>query len=505
MKEKFTDKNIDLTFREAIDPIETEPSEKFWTEASDSILDRANMSYGRTVRIWKMTSFALAAILVCLVFYASYTGNKINSIQKQLTLLEKQRVSGMSKEKLNEKIGAVSAKGGISPAIAIVNSSHTSENKPNTLLNQNTQQNNTEKTPGELKNQVNANTPPQGNANNTIVANGENAGNANAPSIADVKGNSSTAPSSTSPEPMDNSKSTLPASAQSVSANEDLPVYSQMEPIQSKTVSSIFFGAPGDAKIENTNSSLLRILYPLPNPVSGAARFSIGIFMAPSMTGEFHSGQNGDLYSNSATGGEKARVAFDAGVNIDYDISHKWVIESGLGYHTYSFSMQPTLVWAKPTSQGELAYSIITSCGVLQLPYHDSQLKPGDNVHANGHAYCGYLSIPLQIKYNLATSKHFGIYVTGGAIANFTMLKGAVIHWENSTDQDDESIHTIQGLSKTQYSYTVGAGLKYFLGKGFSIFGEPFMNGSATPIDKNAPVISYPYFIGIRAGLFYSL
>src|SRR5450432_3295862 len=98
MKAKFTDNNIDQTFKEAIDPLETQPSEKFWTEASDSILERANRSYIRKVRIWKMTSFALATMLICLSFYAFYTGNKINSIQQQVASLEKQQVSDNSKE-----------------------------------------------------------------------------------------------------------------------------------------------------------------------------------------------------------------------------------------------------------------------------------------------------------------------------------------------------------------------------------------------------------------------
>lgn len=503
MREKFTDNNIDQTFKEAIDPLETQPSEKFWTEASDSILERANNSYIRKVHLWRMTSLALAAMLICFVFYTFYTSNKVNSIQKQLTSLEKQQVSVNSKAETNEKNKSVSVSSADENALNRHNANQSPAGNQNTLQTQNSSQNNAANNTGELNSGLSTNAIAQENINTTGAVQSEQT--SNVPPVSPVKTNS-IAPSSSLPsEAIASENPGLPNSAPANAANPDLSSASQPSPMASRTVSAISFPVAGDAKIDAAKSSWVRTFFSPANPVSQSARFSIGIFIAPSANGEFNNSANGNLYSNSATGGEKAKMAFDVGVNLDYAISRKWVIESGLGYHTYSFSMQPTLVWAKPTSQGQLGYSIVTSCGVIQFPYQDPDLKQGDKVHANGNAYCGYLSIPLEIKYNLVTGKRVGLYVTGGAIANLTIVKGAFIHWENTTENDNESIHSIQGLSKAQYSLSVGAGIKYFLGKGFSIFGEPFMNGSATPIDKNVPVISYPYFVGMRVGLFYDL
>jgi hypothetical protein len=489
MKEKFTDSSIDQTFKEAVDPMEIQPSEKFWTEASDSILERANQSYTRKVRIWKTTSLMLAVMLASLVFYTFYAGNKINSIQQQITSLEKQQVSGDNKEKTNEPLIVSDNKN--TTANNLLNTNAISLVQPNSSAQFNSQ-NSSAKSSNDLSTKLSENEAAQLNVNTLSAVNKENNAIENvAPSFSVNENNVNSQPVS---------------SLGSVADNQTLSTsFPDLQEISSAQPRSDFSLVAANSLEKNTIAfSMRKPSNAVSNVSYKPSRFSIGVFVAPAMSGVFNNGQNGSIYSNSAENGEKATMAFNAGVNVDYAISRKWTIESGIGYHTYSFCMQPTVIWAEKNSQGQLGYSVITSCGILHLPYHDSQIQSGDNIHMNGNAYCGYLSIPLQIKYQLMQKRRLGIYFTGGINSNFTIVERAFIHWTNNADEDDESIHNIDGVSNMQFLYTFGSGLNYLIGRGFSIYAEPFMEGSATPIDKNVPIISSPYYLGMRTGLSYN-
>jgi hypothetical protein len=65
------------------------------------------------------------------------------------------------------------------------------------------------------------------------------------------------------------------------------------------------------------------------------------------------------------------------------------------------------------------------------------------------------------------------------------------------------SVSSIEGLSKVHYSYSLGVGAEYRLGRGVSVYAEPFMQGSVTAINNNTPVSTYPFFFGAAAGITY--
>lgn len=504
MKEKYTNNSIEQTFRKAFDQVKTKPSEKFWTDVSNTILERTNKLYNRRVRIWKMTSFSLAVMLLCLVFYTFYRGNSINSNQNQTKLLEKQQVLNRPKDKSVEKNPALNTKD--NPNIPYNNSPNSSDislNKSNSPKLKKTHLSNGDKDSDELSAKTSTKTTEQVGINNSGIVIKENERNGSLSSDIFTNGNSATIKSLSSPETIASNKATLSDSTRSNFNKKDSALFSQPEPIVSKSVLDSSSFATNFSKKDTANSFLAKTLTPVSNPGSRASRFSIGLFIAPSLGGEFK--QVNDAYGNSVgvVSKENARVVFDAGINIDYSISNKWILRSGLGYHAYSFSIEASSITAQQNAQGILGYSLITSSGILQLPYYDARIQALDSIKVHGNAYFRYLSIPLQIKYNFTTEKHCGIYVTGGIVTNFLLVKGAFVHRESETDRDDESIHDIDGLNNTQLLYTAGAGLNYKVGKGFSICGEPFLTGSITSIDKNTPEISYPFSAGLRVGLFY--
>jgi hypothetical protein len=504
MKEKHTDNYIEQTFKKVFDQTETEPSKKFWVGAFSTILERTNKLYNRKVNVWKMTSFTLAAMLFCLVFYTFYTGNKINSYQHQITFLEKQQVSNRIKDKSIENNAVLNTKD-------VVNIPYTNSLATNDVLSgkssaptfKKTLQPNGGRDSDQLNATISADTTAQAGVNNASTMIQENERNESVSSDILTNGNSATSKPLPSITAIINRKSSFSDSTQTDSGKRDLSPSSQTEPIISKSTndsSLLTLNASGN---DSANHSTVKNPKPISNPNSTYSRFSIGLSIAPSLGSEFKEVNNAYVNSGGVECPENDRAAFDAGINIDYTISHKWTLQSGLGYHNYSYSIEPTFITAQQTTQGVLGYSLITSAAILDLPYYDAQIQTLDSIKVRGDAYFGYLSIPLQIRYSLTTQKHWGIYIIGGIVTNFLVNKGAFIHWESNMDMDDEFIHDIDGLNEIQLSYTAGAGLNYFLGKGFSIYGEPFFVGSATPIDKNTPEISYPFSVGLRVGLFY--
>ena len=64
-----------------------------------------------------------------------------------------------------------------------------------------------------------------------------------------------------------------------------------------------------------------------------------------------------------------------------------------------------------------------------------------------------------------------------------------------------ESINNIDGLRKYNFGGIVGLGVSYNPTKKLSIMLEPTFRGSLTPINRNTPVKSYPYSVGLSLGL----
>ena len=131
MSSRHPDNDIDKIFKNAIEPVDTEPSDKFWNKAYDDIIKREGQVNNSQVHRWKVIAYTLAAAFVILVFFTFYMNGKINTIQKQVTEVEKNQPAPIVHENESNN-GSIRTAINYSTATAQLNTTTTVNNNTST-------------------------------------------------------------------------------------------------------------------------------------------------------------------------------------------------------------------------------------------------------------------------------------------------------------------------------------------------------------------------------------
>jgi len=70
-------------------------------------------------------------------------------------------------------------------------------------------------------------------------------------------------------------------------------------------------------------------------------------------------------------------------------------------------------------------------------------------------------------------------------------------------DNSYTETNDIVGLKNTNYSILLSAGALYKIQPHWGLFAEPTLRYSLTSINEKSPVLSYPYFLGLKMGVSY--
>jgi hypothetical protein len=498
MSDNYKDQDIEkLIFGGALASGSIEPSEGFWNKAYEDILQREGSLSRKRVLRWKTGFYAMAAIALLMVWYGVSMRNEVNDIKQQvntlsssstimnqnITLKEAAKTienssSATKNTSTKEEISHITVTNSKSP-LKPENNLVTSYNKRTWLATQkqNSKANLTIITNSGLSQTENSNiavTKENNDGNKTISIPGNNSQQAPA---------SNALPT--------NSPSTPTASIQ----NDNTPVINKK--LDSATANSV---------VDTVNST-----FTVKKPVTLAgilSKISVSAFYAPGITDDFLSTKNNDP-TNAITADElKTHQDGDGtmaiGLRVSYDISDKWTIQTGCYYSKYSYNINPTVIYAQQQENGQVGYAINTSSGTDFIPNSSVPAHLGDSIQVRGNSSRGYISIPLQVKYKFWAGTRLSFYVDAGFSVNMANYEQTSLHWENTAFQEgDVSINDIYGLNSIQYSYNLGFGAAYLVRRGLSVYTEPFVNGAVTSINKNTPVIIYPYFFGWSFGLTY--
>jgi hypothetical protein len=230
--------------------------------------------------------------------------------------------------------------------------------------------------------------------------------------------------------------------------------------------------------------------------------------------------------------GQNSDFSYSTGLHIGVDVSSKWTILSGISFSTFSQSSVYNTIQIvadsvykvqhepdghghghghgqgnnhpPPNSNNDHHYVVHTPCGSIDL-HNEPPPQFGNTNPQNGESLniktevsetIHFVYVPLIVRYQFGKGK-FSFLAEGGGAINF--VSKDMIH-VTVNDSYQES-NNLDGLNNINYSLLLGAGVKYNFYRGLSTFLKPSLRYSVTPINDSNPIYSYPYYLGIGAGL----
>jgi opacity protein-like surface antigen len=462
--------DIENVFKDAIDGLEAEPSEHFWVKANEDILNRENSVYRKRINTWKGIAASLGVVVVVLLIYLFNSNDNTETKDKQVSKVEQQQNNNPVESENNEKKienRIVLSKTNLAKEDLKSNNNQTQLESKEVSINKDISKVSSDNPEIKL-NKVDENNNFIKEVHPTIKTDSISINNDS--KISPKINNSSeiTAPKYKSPDSISMDTLTLAKNNLDTVGNHKPSDYSYA----SKDVLS---------------------------------NLSISAYFAPNIKMELLKDNDGHdnetIKKVRSRQGEK--FSYTTGLRIGYDISDRWSLHTGLEYHASSFSISPTVIYGQQNENGAVGYSLITSSGTVNIPFYP-QPNIGDSIKVRGTSTRDYISIPLLAQFAVLSGRILDFYASGGLTINFAKNKTTDIHWENTQLQEGEvSINEINGLNTTNYSYSIGLGLKYHLSKGFSIYAEPSFQGAITSINSNTPITTYSYYLGLAGGANY--
>lgn len=512
MSENYDDKDIEkIIFVGGLTSAEIEPSEKFWNRAYENILQRENLTNANRSSRWRGAFFGMGTVIILLGAYSFYLHSQITELKQQVTQIKTVKVNtvtqgtsrttpiiSVQKESANKNLLAQSNSKSITHLNGTPSISYLSIKSSHILSNKEVRKNNY--TSSNYSPKVTSTTSQIFATNGLPVNTFSTRPVATIPSHLENKAqateNTDTTNSTTNPAKT-NDNIVIPPSTSSQIAQPTQTTVTSSGKKAARPVNALATDTAGSVFTPQKRVTLSDVL----------SKISVSGFYAPGATNDFLKDKNNDPANITATvlkTREDGDGTFATGLRLAYNLSDKWALQTGCSYSEYSYNIKPTVVYAQSQETGQVGYSIITSSGTVFIPYSAGPTHIGDSMKVKGSSSRGYISIPLQVKYNIYKSSKFCFYVDGGFSVNLANYQETQLHWLNTALQEgDVSVQNIYGLNNIQYSYNFGLGMAYIIRKRLSIYTEPYLDGSFTSINKNTPVSTYPYFFGWGFGITY--
>jgi hypothetical protein len=242
---------------------------------------------------------------------------------------------------------------------------------------------------------------------------------------------------------------------------------------------------------------------------------------------------------------ETSQYCFSAGVNLGYNIGSHWKVLSGIQSSTYNktsvyneISVIADSVYQEQFVDpphggghhnggghgphhgggqgghghpnpgnpggdpgGNHHFVIHTSCGSIDLdhvPNQAANATNGDtlNIKTEVTETIHFFNVPLLVRYSFGTKK-LSYFVEAGGAMNFVSRDKVEVVVDDATVEDN----SLNSLNSINYSLLFGAGVNYTLYRGLGMFVMPSIRYSITPVNIDSPVNSYPYYLGVSAGI----
>lgn len=230
-------------------------------------------------------------------------------------------------------------------------------------------------------------------------------------------------------------------------------------------------------------------------------RLSLAVYFSPDLTMNYRQDNDPDDDENEDDYGseEVSDFSYNTGFLAGYDLTKNWSVRTGFSYSYLAQTIKPKVAYARMGSDGLIHYQFNASYGSTLL-ISDQSFTPvvGDSLKilSNSFQSLQILSVPVILKYQFVKNK-FSFYAQAGLSANFIVGERMII----AIPGQAQSTQKIEGLNKQYLGGTFSFGAAYNPYKKLSIMIEPTLRGAITSINKNTPVITRPFSLGLAMGI----
>ncbi len=457
--------DIDKLFKNAIEPLQEQPSEQVW-QTVESILDQKNAeNYKRKFILFKRISLALSILLILIGAYELTNRNKTE--KNNITTLVQPNNIPLHQNKLSV------------------------EQK--------------KKDYSTDKNILSANKGSADMLHNKIISIGSRK------EIIPIK-NNSTAISSTINSSEKNKWNAITEKEIALN-NANFISHQELETIklsnislpivhQPKSINQII--QPVTFQVNKSNSALIHRKKFQP-------QLSVTAFVAPQIT-QYNLKTNPaiivpyqtQVYHQIEEEEKQQPSSFSAGLLLTYQFTKKWSVQTGINFSSTVIDINPSIIYASADANGAVKYRYNVSSGyVYVLPAFSSNPKIGDSLFVTSAKHTlQYINIPVTMGYTFQKQK---IAITPSVGIGFNFLTSGLIetNFENSSQRESETLSNIEGLRKSYINMLLSVNVQYPITNKVSLSFTPLYNFAINSINKNNIVQSFPYSFAIAAGMMY--
>jgi hypothetical protein len=206
---------------------------------------------------------------------------------------------------------------------------------------------------------------------------------------------------------------------------------------------------------------------------------------------------------------EEALISMAGGIDINYNLSSRWTIQTGMYYSKIGQVNNNALNFVEDDNQYML-YSISTSTGNIniafgKIPADIRKINPPkdtlESVDLNNVKIIqnfNLFEIPLLIKYKIINRK-FGLSISGGLSPAYITKNRTYLQ----VNSDKYDIGNSGNLNSVIYNSTIGLGMNYSISKNLYLEIQPMFKYSLSPINKGSQFDYHPYSFSWFTGLNY--
>ena len=226
----------------------------------------------------------------------------------------------------------------------------------------------------------------------------------------------------------------------------------------------------------------------------------------PNVAPLFMSATQGSPIDNQFADNTKSyENTLSVGLGVDYAVSKKLSIRTGINKFDYSYNTNDIVYYADFTSKNANSVSNLKTINVASdaknMIIEDKNVSKSQEIAVQTkddgllNQKTGYIEVPVEVSYKLLDKK-FGIQVITGFSSLFLN--------ENEVSVISSGLTTVVGeannLNKLHFSTNIGLGFKYSFWKSFEANFEPTFKYQLNTYNANSGGFK-PYLIGLYSGI----
>lgn len=204
---------------------------------------------------------------------------------------------------------------------------------------------------------------------------------------------------------------------------------------------------------------------------------------------------------------EDALLSYAGGVNVDYNFSGKWSVQSGM-YFSRIGQVNNNALQFTQNNKEILLFAITTSTGDINIAFErvpDHIRSPGsvkDTIDMGGATNVKVVQnfdlfeVPLVLKYKFL-DKRLSMNLSGGLSPAYLVDNNTYLEMEDHK----YDVGSSENLNSMVMNTTFGLGIEYLFTKKLSVSFEPTFKYSLNPLNNNSDFSYHPYYFSWFTGI----